>query len=384
MRRLPILIALPLLALMLIPGIALAQDDFGDETPVFVNEIERGRVLEVVTEEDIDDDWFVVGRQLLLVEITSGTFRGQKHEIENLHTGVEFRDLYLQAGDQVLLMLELDPEQGRLEGVYLHDIARDRYLYILAAAFVVGLVLVARIKGIKALATLLFMGVVIIYLLLPLILRGHDPVLLTLAFASLITVFTLTVISGFNAKTLAAIGGTVGGLIIAALMAWVFGEVSSLTGFSSEEAQMLQYAELPGELNIRGLLFAGIIIGALGAVLDVAMSIAASVAEVRAANPRLTVKELFESGYNVGKDILGTMVNTLILAYTGGALPLLLLFMAYDMSYLQIINMDLIATEVVRSLAGSFGLLAAVPLTAILAAVFISRQKRRPGGQPRA
>jgi uncharacterized membrane protein len=353
-------------------GSAQLDDNSGDDWYLqYETDIVRGKIIEVSKLETIEDDWFFTGRQLVTVEITSGRFRGHIEELENLLTGIPYRDLQLRTGDQVLLFLELD--EGRLQSVNLYDVARDRYIYILLAAFIFSVILVGRVKGFKALLTLAFMAFVIFKWLLPLILQGYNPLLLTVLFASLITLVTLTIIGGLNAKTAAAIIGTIGGLLVAGIIAWGFGNAASLTGFSTEEAQMLQFAELPVDINIRGLLFAGIIIGALGAMLDIAMSIASSVAEIKIANPLLTAKGLFAAGFNVGKDVMGTMINTLILAYTGGALPLLLLFMAYDMSYMRIINMDLIATEIVRSLAGSFGLLVAVPLTAAAAALLMSR-----------
>ncbi len=368
-------IALVLLLLLLIPGGSVYGEDDDYWVPEFDTEVVRGRVLEVSEYEEIEHDWTFVGRQWVTVEITSGRFRGQVEELENLFTGIDYRDLELKPGDQVLLFIETD--QGRLVSVNLHDVARDNYLYILLAMFVAGIIFVAWLRGLKSLFTLAFMGIVIVYGLLPLILEGHNPLLLTAGFAALITLVTLTVIGGFNKKTASAILGTLGGLLVAGMFAWVFGTVARLTGFSTQDAQMLLYADLPGSIDFRGLLFAGIIIGALGAVLDVAMSISSSVSEIRVANPLLSFKGLFRAGHNVGTDILGTMINTLILAYAGGALPLLLLFMAYDMSYMSIINMDLIATEVVRALAGSFGLLTAAPLTAAAAALLMSKDPRK-------
>lgn len=370
-------IALAALVFFLVgTNIAYAQTEDDDYWgPEYETEVVRGRVLEVSEFEEIEQDWVFTGRQWVTVEITSGRHSGHVAEVENLFTGIEYRDLVLRPGEQILLYIETD--EGRLVSVNLFDVARDHHLYILLAAFVMGVVLVGRFRGIKSLFTLAFMGFVIAYALLPLILKGHNPLLLTIGFAALITLVTLAVIGGLNFKTGAAILGTIGGLLVAGALAWIFGNAARLTGFSNEEAQMLLYADLPREINIRGLLFSGIIIGALGAILDVAMSISSSVAEIWAANPMLSVKGLFRAGYNVGTDVLGTMINTLILAYTGGALPLLLLFMAYDMNYMRIINMDLIATEVVRSLAGSFGLLTAVPLTALAAAVFMSRNSSK-------
>ena len=143
------------------------------------------------------------------------------------------------------------------------------------------------------------------------------------------------------------------------------------------EAMMLAY--IPQEVNFdfRSLLFSGIILGSLGAVMDVGMSISSAIEEIYNANSNITRKDLFTSGMNVGKDIMGTMTNTLILAYTGSSIPILLLFMAYETSMIKILNLDIIATEVIRSLAGSIGLVLTIPLTAFIASVLIKKDNKR-------
>lgn len=372
MRKLWMVAALVLIMpLMAFFGGAGAQTEAPEDWyPDYITEDARGKVLSVSEYEEIENDWFFQGRQMLTVEILTGKFQGHVQEIENTFTGNPYRDLDVKEGDQIILLLELD--EGRLQDVHLNGIARDRHIYLLAAVFILVVILIARVKGLKAIITLVLMGFVILRWLLPLILKGYNPLLLTVLFASLITVVTLIIVSGINTKTAAAMLGTIGGVLTAGLVAWLFGNAAQLTGFS-EEAQMLYFADLDFNLDMRGLLFSGIIIGSLGAVMDVAMSISSAIAEVRRANPLLTFKGLFQSGFNVGKDVLGTMVNTLILAYAGGSLPLLLLFMANDMAYMSIINLDLVATEVVRSLAGSFGLLIAVPLTAVAASLLMSK-----------
>ena len=363
-----------LLPLLAFSGVVGAQTESEDWYPEYVTEDARGKVLSVSEYEEIENDWFFQGRQLLTVEILTGKFQGHVEEVENTFTGNPYRDLEVKEGAQVILLLELN--QGRLQNVHLNGIARDRYIYILAAVFVFMVVLIARVKGIKAIVTLLLMGFVILHWLLPLVLQGYNPLLLTVFFTSLITVATLLIVGGINTKTAAAMVGTIGGVLTAGLVAWIFGDAAQLTGFS-EEAQMLYFADLDFNIDMRGLLFSGIIIGALGAVMDVAMSISSAIVEVKRANPLLAFKGLFRSGFNVGKDVLGTMVNTLILAYAGGSLPLLLLFMANNLKYMSIINMDLVATEIVRSLAGSFGLLIAVPLTAVIASFLMTKYEKK-------
>jgi len=159
-------------------------------------------------------------------------------------------------------------------------------------------------------------------------------------------------------------------------LAFVVGNAAYLTGFSSEEAAMLLYIPQAANLDIKGLLFAGIIIGALGASMDVSMSIASAVEEVKRVCPELGIWGLFQSGMNVGRDVMGTMANTLILAYTGSSLQLILIFMAYKESLLKIFNLDMIASEVVRALSGSIGMIMVIPLTSIIAAVLFGRKKK--------
>ena len=341
--------------------------DWGTE---YENDIVRGRVLEVSEIEDIEDDWFYIGRQFITVEITSGPFRGQIEELENRLTGIPHRDLDVKKGAQVLLFLELDG--GRLHSINLYDVARDSYLYILLAGLIFIIILVTKTKGIKTLSALIFIGFVIVRGLLPLILQGYNPLALTVLFTSLVTVVAIAIIGGVNARSAAAMLGTAGGVLVAGVLTWVFGTVIRLTGLS-EGTQTLYLADLPLDIDVRGLLFAGIIIGALGAIMEMAMSVAASVAEQKKANPLLTTRGLFQAGLHSSKALLGSRINTLILAYFGGILPLLLLFMANGMNYTSIINMDLIATEILRAIAGSLGLLAAVPLTAWSAAWLFSR-----------
>ncbi len=193
--------------------------------------------------------------------------------------------------------------------------------------------------------------------------------------AIVIIIFTLLVIGGLRAKSVAAIVGTVSGVTVAGILALWVGEISSLTGFSSEEARMLVFME--HQINVRGLLFAGIIIGSLGAVTDVGMSVASAASEISGADPRIKPYQLIRAGMNVGRDIMGTMSNTLVLAYAGGAMPLLLLLVGYEMEWMKIINMDLVATEFVRGIAGSIGLIISIPVTAIVAGFLMGSRSRR-------
>lgn len=346
------------------------QDDQHNPEPTIL----RGVITYVGPFEEAESDVFYLGRQDFSVRVTTkGDFYGEVFELDNLKTGHPLYDLDLKVGQRVLLYSEI--EDGEIVNIGLQSYARDFYLYILIAIFIFVLVLVGGFKGVKALITLIIMGVLIVLGVLPQLLKGYNPLMLAIVFSSIIAVITLFIVGGISNKSLAAIGGVIGGLVVAGILAVIFGNVAHLTGFSSEEAQMLQFVDESIKINMSGLLFAGIIIGTLGAVLDVGMSTASSMAELKNSVPDISSGNLFKAGMNVGRDVMGTMVNTLILAYTGSSLPLLLIFRAYETPYNRIINMDLIATEVVRSLVGSLGLILAIPLTAACFILLTYRKK---------
>lgn len=325
----------------------------------------RGRVIEV--QDFQPDSEYVLLEQAARVEVTSGDFQGEIFTLENYIMDHPAYDMYLEEDREVLLLAE--KEDGVVKEVFLKEIVRDKYLYYLTGFFALLLLLVGGKKGFKTIVALLFTAFVIVKILLPLILEGYNPIMVSVFLASLTAIFTLAVIGGLEKKTLAAVIGTISGVVVAGFLALWVGNLAHLTGFSSEEAQMLMYMDGPS-IDVRGLLFAGIIIGSLGAVTDVGISIASAVSELKKNNPRADSYSLLVSGVNIGRDIMGTMANTLILAYVGSATPLLLLLLGYEMAWIEIINLDLVATEVLRSVAGSIGLVVTIPVTA-LAATFL-------------
>jgi len=335
---------------------------------------EKGEVLEV---EELGDSSYQgqEGRfveQKVTVRILSGEYKGQKYETINALSNTPGIDLNVKPGDKVVLYLS--EENGCLEKVYISDMVRSNYVNYLLIAFVSLLVLVGGVKGIKALVALGFTILVVFKVLLPALINGYAPLPITTVILVVVTVFTMLVVAGFSSKSFAATLGTIGGVMVAGYLAYWVGDLAHLYGLATEESRMLLY--VPNlELDMKGILFSGIIIGALGAIMDVAMSIASAMDEVRKANHGLSRWKLILSGMNVGRDIMGTMANTLILAYTGGALPFLLLYMAYSTSTLRVINSELIVTEIVRALVGSIGLILSVPITAFFAGIFMGNRR---------
>ncbi|MFA5576171.1 MAG: YibE/F family protein [Tissierellaceae bacterium] len=364
MKRLAVLVIIFVLGLT---SIGLAEDDYYD--PVMVNALvlEAG---EAVTEEGMYEGIKV---QHVRVQIKSGDYKGKVMDLENHLSDNVVYDIIVKEGDKVIVVIE--EEDGLME-VYITDFQRSNHILYLVIFFIGLILAIGKIKGLKAVISLGLTVASIFYILLPLILKGANPIPVSIAIAVGVTIATILLVSGANYKSLSAILGTSAGVLVAGIISYYIGLKAHLTGLSSEEASMLIYIPQNIAFNFRNLLFAGIILGALGAVMDVGMSIASSIDEIYNANNQLSTKDLFKSGMNVGKDIMGTMTNTLILAYAGSSIPLLLLFSAYETSLIKVLNLDLIATEAVRSLAGSIGLVLTIPITAFISSIMTKKQKR--------
>ena len=358
-----------LIIILLIIFALLPVSVFGAENDSYEEHFYRGRILEVKETEELQHEYFTAIEQQVVVELTSGPFRGEVLTIINtFFAGDPVYDFILEAGQEVIIVTI--GEEGSFEQAYVQDLARDRGVFYLVAVFIVALLVVGRMKGLKTIITLAATIFLIFWVLLPLLLAGYSPILLAVGIASVAIAFTLFVIGGLNLKSLVATLGTIAGVVVAGLMAFWAGSLASLTGFGSHEAQMLYFMDQT--IDFRGLLFAGIIIGSLGAITDIGMSVSSAAAEIKQACPDIKARELVNGAFNVGRDVMGTMANTLILAYVGAAIPMLLLVMGHEIDWLKVINMDIIATEFVRGIAGSIGLIAAVPVTAILSGYFLA------------
>lgn len=355
-----------ILVLLMILTSNLAFADTLTEEPEVL--YEKGKVLSV--EERHQEGEYSYDYQEVEIEIMSGEDKGKIVNIENAYTDNDLYNIVVKEKDKVILVVE---KFENIKNIHISDHARGSAINVLVFLFLFLLVLVGRKKGLKTVITISLTIFLIYKMFLPLVLSGYDPLMLTILISIIITFITIIVISGFNKKSYSAIIGTISGVIIAGVISIIVANIMKLTGLSMEEAGMLM--NIPQEItfNFRNLLFSGIIFGALGAVMDVAMSIASSIQEINNANPNLSRAELFKSGMEVGRDIMGTMSNTLILAYTGSFIPLLLLFLAYDTPFVRLINMDMVATEILRSIAGSIGLIITIPITALLAVTLLKK-----------
>jgi uncharacterized membrane protein len=265
-------------------------------------------------------------------------------------------------------------EDALPEFQYTQTFERERRLpmVLLAAAFAVLVIIQGRLRGFAALAGLVASISVIIIFVLPALVEGAAPVPVALVAASLIAYLALYLAHGVNPLTTVALLGSLGSLVLVGVLSWLFTRLTVLSGLG-EEAQFIR--AFGGDLDFAGLLLAGMILGSLGALDDMTVTQASAVAELKVANPRYGFRELYRAGGRIGRDHVASTVNTLALAYAGAALPLLLLFVESGRPFTRVLTSEVVAAEVVRTLVGSIGLVASVPLTTALAA-------RLVGGRP--
>lgn len=277
-----------------------------------------------------------------------------------------------KVGDKVVVTSTIGPDGQTI--FYISDYIRRDTLYLLFGLFVGITILIGKKRGLFSLIGMAFSFFILFTFVLPQILAGHDPVLISIIGSLLIIPVTFSLSHGLNKKTFSAIVGTSIALIITGILASLFVNASELSGFASEEAGFLQQAK-DGLLNIKSLLLAGIIIGALGILDDITVSQSAIVFQLKKAFPNLSLMKLYSKAMEVGRDHIASVVNTLVLVYTGAALPLLLLFINNPHPIKEVINYEIIAEEIVRTLVSSIGLILAVPITTFLTAYMLKKQK---------
>jgi uncharacterized membrane protein len=351
----------------------------GEFEPTVSQSTERAEVVAVVQ----GGCELVVGRECrrLRVELETGPDAGRRHNVTlaqdeftpDVDVGDEIRvQNTFGAGIDPGLKLKL-PEGGVGEDVYVFvEFERRAPLALLAVGFALLVVLFGRLRGAFSLVGLVVALALVIEFVVPAMLDGEPPLAVALVGALAVMLITIPLTHGAGVKSVAAMLGAAAALLLTALLAVVFVEVVHLTGLSSEEATLLRGAT-GGELSPEGLLLAGMVIGALGVLDDVTVSQASTVMALRRANPAQRVRELYAGALSVGRDHLGAAVNTLVLAYAGAALPVLLVFSTQGTGFGAAINRENVAEEVVAMLVGSIGLIAAVPLTTALAALLASR-----------
>ena len=362
-----IIVGAALLLLLVLGGLFLRQED-GERTAAQKRSFAVAKVTDILADDAQPEPWsggLRLGSQEIEVEILSGPHRGAVLETINYLSA--YANVDCKLGTRVIVRLDYD-DQGEPYIISVPNYDRGSVLIGMLVVFCLILVLVGGKKGIMALLGLAYTLAGIWFLLIPLLLRGAPPIPTSVAIAALTAAASLLMLTGFTRKTLVAALGCVCGVAVAGLFAWAVGQITPISGFNMSEAEDLVLRAYDSPLQIRGLLVSGILIASLGAVMDVAMSIASACNELREVEPSIQPGRVFRSGMNIGRDAMGTMANTLILAFAGASLNMLVLFQVYGYPMIQIINSDTMAIELIQSVAGSVGIILTVPMVALLSA----------------
>ncbi|GAU77256.1 YibE/F family protein [Fusibacter sp. 3D3] len=341
-------------------------------------EVQKAKITEIVDrlkeEHPLSETETLVIEEIIFnAEAMTGERKGSilKGE-QNLNTYAVVQLKPVKVGDTVLLY-NIPNEDYGTEWT-LGEYVRTDALLLLGVAFMVLLIVFGRQQGFQTIISLIYTGLAIFIVFIPAILSGKNIYYWSILTCVFIILMTFLVVSGLNKKSLVAGIGCFGGILVAGGLTMIMDHVLKLTGMVDEDSAFLLLLNKDQPIDLKAIVFAAIIIGALGAIMDVAMSIASSLYEVKSQSDKMTFKMILSSGINIGRDIMGTMANTLVLAYIGGSLGVVLLLISYNTSLLDVLNRELVVVEILQALVGSFGILFTIPLTAI-ASAFLFKHK---------
>ena len=330
---------------------------------------EKAEVTEIL-QDNLDSNGTRVGEQKVRVKMLTGARKGEELDITS-SSGYLF-GATCKVGMKVIVMQSVAGETT-IASVYSQD--REWVIYIFALLYLLALCVIGGKQGIKGCLGLIFTFFCVIFVYLPLVYLRFSPFWAAVFICFLTTLVTMYLIGGPTKKTCAATLGTLAGVVLAGLSAWCFSKASGISGYNVSDIETLMTLWNTNRIQVGGLLFSGLLISCLGAVMDVAMSISSAIDEIYKQNNSLTRKELFKAGMRVGRDMMGTDSNTLILAFAGSSVSTLLLDYAYDLPYQQIINSNNIGIAIMQGLAGSFGIVLSVPLTVLICTVLFHKNE---------
>lgn len=349
-------------------------EDAGAEPEEYA-EYDTGTVLEILsdnTEADDAADGAYRGDQLMLVEITSGRYEGETMQVYN-YVG----PLYgapLKVGDSAVLIVSTYADGSHTATVY--EFNRLLALAAIIALFVIATVLVGGKTGAKSLVGLVITLICIFLILLPMLMKGFPTLLTVFLICAYVAVVSFTILGGVSRKTLCASLATICGIAVALLFGLAAQALARIDGLRLADVEpLLQLRQTGTPIGLRYLLVGGIVISALGAVMDVAMSIASAISEIHSVNPALSNKELFRSGMNIGRDMVGTMTNTLILAFLGSNFVIVIYLYSIGLQPYQLLSSSYFAIEVISGISSSIGVIISVPLTALISAYVMGGKK---------
>lgn len=354
---------------------AVAWTDFGPPRERAAGQKVRGRVLEADNSGLTRLGLVESGSQYLKVEILSGSYRGEVFSATNqLRAQLEL-DKKFVPGDNVLVALFDGAKPGE-STLNVQDYYRIGWTVLLFGLFAFLLILFGGLTGLKSLISFVFSCLVIWKLLVPWSLDGWNPMLISLATVLILSAVIIFLVAGFNRKGVTAFCGALTGVLASCLMAWIFTSLFKINGAVMPYSQALLYSGYES-LNLADIYIGGIFLSSSGAVMDLGMDIAAGMDEVARRNPSISRSEIIKSGIRIGRSVVGTMTTTLLLAYSGGYLTLMMTFVAQGTEPIDFLNNPYVASEVVKTIVGSFGLVLVAPLTALVGG-FILLKRHRP------
>ena len=344
------------------------QDSFVAEDNGNVHEL-PGMVISVDNEEVLQVGVGTVGVQTAKVVISAGQWKGvQVVAINHLNGQLEMDEIY-EAGDKILLAVQVvdqQPANARAINSY-----RQNWELVLFAVFAVALLVYSRLIGLKALASFMATLGVLWFFYIPSLLAGVPPLPLTLAVLVLLSMIIILSVAGWTCYGIAAFLGSVCGLVVTLGLTMFFGHQLELGGMTTPFSTILLVQGGYG-LNFQHIFYSAVLLGASGAAMDIAMDVSVSMNEIKVKRPDIGMRELIQSGINIGRMVIGTMSTTLLLAYSGGYLTMLMVFVSQNTSFTRIVNMKIVAAEIFRILIGSIGLVMVAPVTAVIAGVLLS------------
>jgi len=338
-----------------------------DEVAHFHEAVVR-ELISVEEHSSPGEDW---NAYLFSAEIVRGELRGESVTfVQNARGGfLERFPRVAEPGDRIMLA------QNPQGGWNFIDYVRIYHIMVLGGVFIALLIIFGRVKGFNSILSLGLTGTAIFAVFLPSIMSGMNVYISAMAVCVFSILTTIFIINGINKKSLAAVAGCLGGILIAGALTLFMSRAMMLTGMTQSDSANLHYI-FDHPLDLNAIIFAGIIIGATGAIMDVAISISSALYEIKAKAPDSTFNEIFKSGINIGKDILASSINTLVLAYIGSSLTVILILLGWGVSLFRLLNRELIIVELLQAITGSFGIFFAMPLTALVCAALFSQRRK--------
>jgi len=331
---------------------------------------EKAKAVKIL-QDNLEENGTRVGEQKVRVHMLTGVRKGEELDITS-SSGYLF-GAACKPGMKVIVMQSVAGD-STVASVYTQD--RESVIYIFALIYLLALCMIGGKQGIKGCLGLVFTFFCVIFVYLPLVYLKYSPFWTAVFVCFITTLVTMYLIGGPTRKTCAATLGTLAGVVLAGISAWCFSKASGISGYNVSDIETLMTLWNTNRIQVGGLLFSGLLISCLGAVMDVAMSISSAIDEIYKQNSSLTRTELFKAGLRVGRDMMGTDSNTLILAFAGSSVSTLLLDYAYDLPYQQIINSNNIGIAIMQGLAGSFGIVLSVPFTVLICTVLFHKNKQ--------